>query len=194
MTQAKYREYQEAKAIFLLRVWIARVKMCKIIFLKTIFIFALLQLAACANTKEQDTTKEVTANSPTIFVAKYKDFGPPQLSSPLLGNQWWQWPDPENHKPVTYDVKVVVYRDVSLDVVKASFPVIPEKKQDYRYVAYEDAVTYFDNTIEQLLLEMKDSGDAESVAMLSSFPLRLYETVLRMEKIYQWGQSRTPIS
>ncbi len=156
--------------------------MRKLTFLKTTFLFVfLLQLAACVNTKVQDTTL-VTADSPTIFIAKYKDFGPPQLSAPLLGNQWWQWPDPENHKPVAYDVKVVVYRNISIDIVKTSFPVIPEKKQDYRYVAYEDAVVYFDETIQQLLSDMKESGDAESIAMMSMFPLKLYETSLKMER------------
>ena len=142
-----------------------------------------LSLSACAAVNNRNNTSQLSADSQGIFVTNYRDFGPPQLASKLIGNKWWQWPDPDNHKPVSYDVKVVVYRDIPLAQVKASFPVTPSKKQDYRYVAYEDAVEYFDTTIARLLDDMRSEGnDLEEIVMISTFPLSLYQTVVRMER------------
>ena len=117
-----------------------------------------------------------------IFVTSYNSFGPPQLSTKLIGNKWWQWDDPDNHKPVKYNVRVVVYRGISLNKVKESFPVIPEKKQDYRYIEYEAASMYFEKTITQLERDLNASEDLEEYAALARFPLSLYKTALEMEK------------
>lgn len=140
-------------------------------------------LCSCTNIDNgQNINSTLTPQSEGIFIASYGDFGPPQLSNKLIGNKWWQWDDPENHKPVKYDVKVVVYRYKTLESVQLSFPIIPEKKQDYRYLAYEDARRYFDETISKLNKEMAEDDDPENFAMMSTFPLRLYKTALAMER------------
>jgi len=51
---------------------------------------------------------------------------------------------------VRYDVKVVVYRDISLDAVKLAFPVVSAEKKDSRYVSYSAARDYFHSVITQL--------------------------------------------
>ena len=148
-----------------------------------LLILCLSFLTSCVNTGQNyDKGITLTANSEGVFVAQYGDFGPPQLSNKLIGNKWWQWDDPENHQPVTYNVKVVVYRDISLKTVKHAFPVIPEEKQDYRYVSYEEASEYFDQTIAELEKEMIGYDEPESIAMMSAFPLRLYKTALAIER------------
>lgn len=117
-----------------------------------------------------------------VFIAKYGDFGPPQLAGQLLGDKWWQWNDPENHKPVTYDVKVVVYRGVSLADVERAFPVNPALKQDYRYVEYTKADLYFTKVITDFELEIGGYDTPEDVGMMCIYPLALYKTALAMHK------------
>lgn len=146
-------------------------------------ILCLSILCSCANINQsQNNDSTLTSQSEGIFIASYGDFGPPQLSNKLIGNKWWQWNDPENHKPVKYDVKVVVYRNTALESVRLSFPIVPEKKQDYRYVTYDDARKYFNETISELKKEMAEYDDPEGLAMMSAFPLRLYKTALAMER------------
>ena len=54
---------------------------------------------------------------------------------------WYQWnsqgPDDPN---ASDDVKVVVYRNISVDEVERTYPVIKEK-QDYRYLEYQSALS-----------------------------------------------------
>jgi len=96
-----------------------------------------------------------------IFITDYKDFGPSQLSSRLLGKKQWQWDTPENHLPVNYDVKVVVYRDISLEKVKKLYPVDPYQKQDYRYIEYGEARAYLSETILYFQNELESSSTPE---------------------------------
>lgn len=129
-------------------------------------------------------TKNSTLNetSPEIFLADYGDFGPPQLSRNLLGNKWWQWDDPDNHKPVRYNVKIVVYRGVDIERVKAAFPVVPNLKQDYRYVEYGAASNYFTEVLAYFEKEAKGHEDPSDLGMMCIFPLSIYKTALSMEK------------
>jgi hypothetical protein len=73
-------------------------------------------------------------------VLQYDDFGPQIMSYEVLGKDWYQW-DPEggDDPKKTFDIKVVVYRNISLDEVKKMYPVITQK-QDYRYVEYKPAL------------------------------------------------------
>jgi hypothetical protein len=81
-------------------------------------------------------------------VFDYSDFGPPNISYELIGKEWYQWnsqgPDDPNQ---TDDVKVVVYRNLSLEEVKAMYPVI-DGKRDYRYLEYSRALEHL-NKFEQ---------------------------------------------
>lgn len=64
------------------------------------------------------------------------------LSYELIGNEWYQWNSqgPDDPKGMD-DIKVVVYRDISLDKIKERYPVI-EGKQDYRYLDYAAALEH----------------------------------------------------
>jgi hypothetical protein len=141
-----------------------------------------LNLSACTTINKDLPAGNLDINSEHIFVTDYADFGPPQLSDNLLGEKHWQWDDPENHKPVTYKIKVVVYRDVDIQSVKKSFPVIPEIKQDYRYVQYKDAQNYFDNELNKFQQEMTTYDSPCDVGTMYIYPLTLYKTALAMER------------
>lgn len=84
----------------------------------------------------------------TTAIMRYEDFGPPSMVYELIGFDWWQWlphgdSDPNKH----YDIRVVVYRNASLAEVRRKYPINPEALQDYRYVAYEDAIKHLDQQI-----------------------------------------------
>lgn len=88
-----------------------------------------LFLGACSSLAQDEGM--LTSESPEVFIADYGDFGVSHYSSKLLGRRAWQWDDTDNHKPGGFNIKVVVYRGVSQELVQRSFPVIPEQKQDY---------------------------------------------------------------
>ena len=144
-----------------------------------------LFLAGCTiASKDPSSTVEIqlNKNSDGIFIADYSDFGPPQLTKELLGDKWWQWDDPENYKPVAYDVKVVVYRNIDIEAVKQAFPVVPNLKQDYRYIKYKDAAEYFSNKLSEFEKEMRTYDNPSDLGSMCVFPLELYKTALAMEK------------
>lgn len=99
-------------------------------------------VTACTSSNDQGT---VTLD--------YKAFGPQVISYELIGNEWWQWdahgaPDPA----VTYDIKVVVYRNIDLASVKEKFPIDEKQQKDYRYLAYQQAIEYLDQHINENVL------------------------------------------
>jgi hypothetical protein len=88
-----------------------------------------------------------------IVVFNYKDFGPQVIASEIIGMEWWQWQPHGESRPAQYDVKVVVYRNVTLERVKNIYPVISEQKQDYRYLEYDAALVYLDEKIKENVIE-----------------------------------------
>lgn len=75
-------------------------------------------------------------------VLSYQELGPSVVVYELIGSEWYQWNSHGGSDPTEIDdVKVVVYRNVSLDKVKAMYPVVTGK-QDYRYLDYEAAIKY----------------------------------------------------
>ena len=85
-----------------------------------------------------------------MMVLQYHDFGPQAAAYQAIGMEWWQWdnhgdPDPN----FQYDVKVVVYRDIPLSQVREAYPVVKSKEQDFRYLAYTDAMAYLNTTIQE---------------------------------------------
>ncbi len=98
--------------------------------------FAVVGLTGCGH-KQQ-----------TTMLLDYDDFGPQVAAHEIIGMAWWQWDqhgDPDPGEP--YDIKVVVYRDISLEQVRELFPVREEKGQDYRYLSCEQAYSYLNETI-----------------------------------------------
>lgn len=146
----------------------------------TFIILALtLILGSCSSLVQDDVI--LTPDSPEVFIAKYEDFGVSHYSSKLLGVNVWQWHDVDNHKPGGFNIKVVVYRGVSLEQVRQSFPVIPEQKQDYRYVEYTKAVEYFTGTLDELDVFMK-TLTFEEAGEFYIYPWKIYRGALAMER------------
>jgi hypothetical protein len=105
-------------------------------------IAAVIVLALCAS--------GCVTVSRNMMVLQYHDFGPQAAAYQAIGMEWWQWdnhgdPDPN----FQYDVKVVVYRDIPLSQVREAYPVVKSKQQDFRYLAYTDAMAYLNTTIQE---------------------------------------------
>jgi hypothetical protein len=94
----------------------------------------------CCGAPQKSNVAQVQKPKTNTIVLGYDDFGPQAMSYEWIGMGWYQWnsqgPDDPNAKD---DVKVVVYRNISLDEVKRMYPVI-EEKQDYRYLEYQPAL------------------------------------------------------
>ena len=88
----------------------------------------------------------------SMVVLDYNDFGPQAAAYELLGMEWWQWQSHGESRPQAYNIKVVVYKDVTLDSVKQKYPVVQEQLKDYRYVSYNDAIQYLDDIIQENLM------------------------------------------
>ncbi len=96
-------------------------------------LFAIALATSCV------TKDEPQANT---IVLSYSELGPQALIYEIIGYEWYQWNNHGDSDPNTvYDVKVVIYRNISLAEVMAMYPVI-KGKQDYRYLDYETAVNY----------------------------------------------------
>jgi len=109
---------------------------------RSLKLFALSCLInACTNTTTQNT-----------IALDYKAFGPQVIAHKVIGNEWWQWdahgaPDPT----MTYDVKVVVYRNIDLASVKKKYPVNKVQLKDYRYLEYSQSISYLDKHIKHTM-------------------------------------------
>ncbi len=116
-------------------------KPAQVSFTTCLLILTCLMLTSCAS-----------RISRTTLVFDYADFGPQAMAYRLIGAKNYQW-DP--HAPIPFGnegVRVVVYRNISLEEVERHFPVSPESLRDYRYVAYAEAMDYLDARIRQNLL------------------------------------------
>lgn len=81
---------------------------------------------------------------------RYEDFGPPAMAHPLLGDPWWQWSGGGSfEQDDSFDIRVVVFREISRDEVAARFPT-SEGVSDYRLVEHREALRYLDSEIGDL--------------------------------------------
>jgi hypothetical protein len=89
-------------------------------------------------------------SSPGAVVLDYRDFGSQARAIDLLGHEWWSWEAGGSFEADDFfDVHVVVYRGRTLDDIERAYPTI-EKLQDYRYVAYDDAMAWLDRNFDDL--------------------------------------------
>ena len=128
-------------------------------FVKTtllLFTLGVLSLVSCVE-RPHDAPK-----TQRTLVLPYDAFGPQVVAYSLIGFEWYQWDNHGDSSPfTTYDVHVVVYRDIPLDQVRKQFPVI-RGQQDYRYISYHDALAYCDRLLRedsqfQLLTHLKQT-------------------------------------
>ncbi len=97
-----------------------------------------------------DFIKEVYFRK-NICVLDYKNFGVQAMAHELLGFQWYQWNSHGDSDPnATYDINIVVYKNIPPEKVKEFYPVIRELEQDFRYIEYSRARQYFDRQIQQI--------------------------------------------
>lgn len=87
---------------------------------------------------------------PYTVVLAYDDFGPQVMAWELIGMEWWQWEAGGSWEPGDrFDVRVVVYRGLTLAAVRAEYPTV-EGRADYRYVSHDDAMAHFDRAIAEI--------------------------------------------
>jgi len=91
--------------------------------------------------------EDIVAKEDNIIIFNYSDFGPQSRAYKLIGMEWWSWGNHGDSRFKVYDIRVVVYKDISLDKVKKLYPTIKKKKQDYRYLKYADAIKYLNKHI-----------------------------------------------
>jgi hypothetical protein len=129
-------------------------------------------LASCAMTGKTDNGNFIVLN--------YQDFGPQAMAEELLGPEYWQWDSGQYSQPQKFDIKVVVYRNMNLDVVKLTFPVNKNQKKDFRYVEYKVAMQWYDRQIDSFNADLtSNSGDKD----ISFYFLRnLYANSLKIER------------
>lgn len=81
------------------------------------------------------------------IILDYSDFGPQVIANQVIGMEWWQWQPHGDSRPKNYDIKVVVYKEVSLTDIKAAYPVDIGKEKDFRYIEYDKAISFLDEMI-----------------------------------------------
>jgi len=100
------------------------------------FIFAAAIAAACSHHKSPTVLPQ---RSKTVVV-QYDDFGPQITSYKYIGMGWYQWDSQGGDDPNDIvDIRVVVYRNITLNEVEKLYPVI-KQKQDYRYLEHKAAL------------------------------------------------------
>ena len=104
--------------------------------LSAAFIFVVAISAACSHHKSPTVLPQ---RSRTVVV-QYDDFGPQITSYKYIGMGWYQWDSQGGDDPNDIvDIRVVVYRNITLNEVEKMYPVI-KQKQDYRYLEYKAAL------------------------------------------------------
>lgn len=101
-------------------------------------VLSLILFGACSSTKQQSS-----------LVLNYDEFGPPSAAFEILGNDWWQWQPHGNSRPKKYDIKVVVFRNISQDLLHEQYPIDQKTERDFRFVHYDVAMTYLNKAIEE---------------------------------------------
>ena len=116
----------------------------------------------------------------------YSEFGPQVLAHELVGYEWYQWDSHGCSDPHRkYNVRVIVYKNIPLKEVQKLYPVKKDKKQDYRYVEYYEALKYFDRHIKEFTdLEKTDSKrfvESGANRLLSDFQTTKTKIIMQLD-------------
>ncbi len=117
---------------------------------------------------------------PPVLVLEYADFGPPSLAGGLLGPEWYQWESEGGPDPAArFNVRVVIYRGISLKEVRRLHPVDREHSIDFRYVGYDRAVAWLDGRLAELRQDRADDPAVFDplIRLLEATRLRIVETL-----------------
>ena len=74
------------------------------------------------------------------------------------------------------NIKVIVYKNISLNEVQKFYPVIKDKKQDYRYVEYNQVLAYLDKKIKEIERFRREDSDQENKDLYDSLQNTLNNT------------------
>jgi len=119
-------------------------------------------------------------------VFEYDDFGPQVMAYELIGMQWYQWDNHGYEEPdYKYNIKVVVYYQISLDDVKRAYPTV-KGEVDYRYVTKERALSHLKSKIAECEEFARSDPNASIVWKENS--ARLKRTLRKIEQ--ELGQGR----
>jgi hypothetical protein len=122
-------------------------------------LFCVFPFASCAVKHEPRAS---------TVVLSYQELGPQAAVYELIGKEWYQWNNHGGSDPNEVDdVKVVVYRNVSLEKVKEIYPVVVGK-QDYRYLDYETAIKYLNKNEGEPYLEHLQATKQKVIEQLGS--------------------------
>ena len=89
--------------------------------------------------------------SPEYILLKYSDFGPQAIAYKTIGYEWYQWGNSGSGNPKeSYNIKVVVYRNITLKKIKKLFPVSEKEGKDFRYIEYTKSINYLNEHIKEL--------------------------------------------
>jgi len=85
----------------------------------------------------------VEPRSKTLVFDYHREFAPSALTWEIVGDPWYRWNNHGDSDPTKFDdIRVVVYRNSSLEEVKQTYPVDEKKKMDYRYLDYDTAINF----------------------------------------------------
>ncbi len=100
----------------------------------------------------------------------YRAFGPQAMAYEIIGNEWWQWQEGGAISGQSYDINVIVYRNVTARELREKFPLVKEQLIDPRYLKYDDAIAYLDKHIaENLNPELTDRLSATRKTLIEHF-------------------------
>ena len=92
-------------------------------------------------------------SSTHALIINYDDFGAQVFARRIIGFQWWQWDSHGDSDPQTSsDIRVVIFKDISVEAVKAKSPINERCKVDFRYVSYDESIKYLDNIRKTLMV------------------------------------------
>ncbi|WP_143569776.1 hypothetical protein [Tenacibaculum agarivorans] len=112
------------------------------------FIFFINLVCYCQSKNQYNS---FTSSSNTLLL-NYDDLGPQILAHNLIGFQWWQWNNhgsSDSNDKTEYDIRVIVFKNISTEIVKKKYPVDEKLKLDFRYISYNETITYLDKIINE---------------------------------------------
>ncbi len=94
---------------------------------------------------------------------------------------WWQWNPHGDSEPGAADsIQVVVYWDQTLGETMKRYPVIPAKRQDFRYVDYLTAASF----MEEAVKELKEMESRDAIGSLVELRKKIEKSLTALQTAY----------
>lgn len=90
------------------------------------------------------------SSSPESLILSYDSFGPQVLAYDFIGYEWWQWDNHGDSDPKSkYDIRIIIFKNISIETVKIRYPINKNKNVDFRYAPYNLAIQYLNEIINE---------------------------------------------